>query len=633
MTHTEDPSRSRLAVLSLAALGVVYGDIGTSPLYALRESLNPAEHGIALRESNVLGILSLIVWSLVLLVAVKYVTIILRADNDGEGGILALTTLVNRCLARDDPKRRVAVVLGLFGAALLYGDGLITPAISVLSAAEGLKEQSPRLEPLVVPFAVVVLLVLFLVQKKGTGRIGSYFGPVMLVWFGALAVLGVREILRFPAVLLALDPTHAWRFFLQNGLKGFLVLGSVVLAVTGGEAVYADMGHFGARPIRVAWFVLVLPALLLNYFGQGALLLREPKALEHPLFAMVPPWGILPMVALATAATTIASQALISGVFSITHQAIQLRFLPRLKVLHTSASERGQIYLPSVNAALLLGCIFFVVSFGSSSRLAGAYGVAVTATMLLTTLLFTVLLAAGWKTALWRVVLFAAVYLTIEGAFLGANLAKITHGGWIPLLLGAGIYMVMATWKQGLRILVTALRRTWADLGTPIEQHIQEARVHRPTRIDHPAVYLERFPDLVPPALYLNWEHNRALHNPILLLSVETAEVPRVPPEERRRVQDLGEGVFRVLLRWGFMEEPDVPEGLRGLALDGKEIDPLAVSYFLGRDAIISTDRPSEIARWRERLFAWMRRNEARAAAFYKIPPSRAIEFGIQVEI
>ncbi len=632
MTAHEGSARGRLALLSLAALGVVYGDIGTSPLYALRESLSPAEHGLALSPGNVLGVLSLIVWSLVLLVAVKYVGIVLRADNEGEGGILALTTLVNRCLGRDDPKRRAAVVLGLFGAALLYGDGLITPAISVLSAAEGLKAQNPALEPFVIPFAVLVLVVLFAVQKHGTGRIGVAFGPIMLLWFGTLAALGVEEILRFPAVFAALDPSHAVRFFAENGRKGFLVLGSVVLAVTGGEAVYADMGHFGPRPIRVAWFGLVLPSLLLNYFGQGALLLREPAALANPLFAMVPAWGILPMVALATAATTIASQALISGVFSITYQAIRLRLLPRLKVLHTSATERGQIYLPAVNAALLVGCVFFVLSFGSSSRLAGAYGVAVTATMLLTTLLFTVLLV-GRGTALWKVVLFAGVFLAVEGAFLGANLAKVAHGGWIPLVLGAGVYALMSTWKQGQRILVAALRQTFAGIARPIQEHIREASVNRPRRIGHAAVYLERFPDLVPPALYLNWAHNEALHDPILLLTVETADVPRVPPEERRSVHALGEGVFRVLLRWGFMEEPDVPEGLRGLVLDGKELDPLAVSYILGRDSVISTERPSGIARWRERLFSWMRRNEARATAFYRIPPARAIEFGIQVEI
>ena len=626
-----DPTGGRLAVLSLGALGVVYGDIGTSPLYALRESLGP-EHHLALTRENVLGILSLIVWSLILLVAVKYVTIILRADNDGEGGILALMTLVNRCLKREDPKRRAAVILGLFGAALLYGDGLITPAISVLSAAEGLKAHSPALTPFVLPFAVVVLIALFAVQSKGTGRIGTYFGPVMIVWFGALAVVGVREILLFPEVLSALDPSHAIRFFLRNGLKGSLVLGSVVLAVTGGEAVYADMGHFGVRPIRVAWFSLVLPALLLNYFGQGALLLREPAALENPLFAMVPAWGILPMVALATAATTIASQALISGIYSITYQAIQLRFLPRLKVLHTSAAQRGQIYLPAVNAGLLVGCVFFVVTFGSSSRLAGAYGVAVTATMLLTTILFTVLLM-GRGAAAWKIVLFAVVYLAIEGAFLGANLVKLGHGGWIPILLAAGIYSLMATWKQGQRVLVAALRRTWGDLSKPIDEHIRDIRTNQPARIDHPAAYLDRFRDLVPPALYLNWMHNRALHNPILLLTVETADVPRVSEKERRSVEALGEGVFRILLRWGFMEEPDVPEGLRGLVLDGKELDPLAVSYILGRDALIATDRPSGMARWRERLFAWMRRNEARATAFYRIPPSRAIEFGIQVEI
>jgi len=569
----------------------------------------------------------------VLLVAVKYVTIILRADNEGEGGILALTTLVNRSLARENPKRRIAVVLGLFGAALLYGDGLITPAISVLSAAEGLKTQNPRLEPLVVPFAVIVLVGLFAVQRHGTGRIGTLFGPVMLSWFGVIAVLGVREVLRNPAVLLALDPSHAVRFFLHNGLKGFLVLGSVVLAVTGGEAVYADMGHFGPLPIRVAWFGIVLPALLLNYFGQGALLLRNPSALENPLFAMLPAWGVLPMVALATAATTIASQALISGVFSITHQAIQLRFLPRLRVLHTSATERGQIYVPMINGALFVGCVLFVLAFGSSSRLAGAYGVAVTATMLLTTLLFTVLLVARGDTARWKIVLFAVTFLTIEGSFLGANLVKLGHGGWIPIAIGVGIYTLMATWKQGLRILFEAHRQSSEELSKPAEEHIATIRERRPQRIDHPAVYLERFPGLIPPALYLNWVHNHALHDPILLLTVETANVPRVPPEERRRVQALGEGVFRIMLRWGFMEEPDVPEGLRGLVLDGKEIDPLSVSYILGRDAVISTEKRSAIPRWRERLFSWMRRNEARATAFYKIPPSRAIEFGIQVEI
>ncbi len=366
MSGKSGEKNGRLAVLSVAALGIVYGDIGTSPLYALRESLSPAEHGLELTRGNVLGVLSLIVWSLLLLVAVKYVVVMLRADNEGEGGILALTTLVNRSLAPDHPRRKVALVLGLFGAALLYGDGLITPAISVLSAVEGLKVRSPGLAPAVIPIAVVILVVLFSIQRKGTGKIGAFFGPVMLLWFATLGVLGVKEILRAPEVLVALDPTHAVRFFATDGLKGFLVLGSVVLVVTGGEAIYADMGHFGARPIRVAWFGLVLPALLLNYFGQGALLLRSPQALDNPLFEMVPPWGVLPMVVLATAATTIASQALISGVFSLTRQAVQLRFLPRLMVLHTSETERGQIYLPAVNWALLAGCIFFVVDFGSS---------------------------------------------------------------------------------------------------------------------------------------------------------------------------------------------------------------------------------------------------------------------------
>lgn len=633
MSGPHAPKGTRLAGLSLAALGIVYGDIGTSPLYALRESLHASEHGIVLSPANVLGVLSLIVWSLVLLVALKYVVILLRADNEGEGGILALMTLVNRSLPRGDARRRTTLVLGLFGAALLYGDGLITPAISVLSAAEGLKAHNPALAPFVVPFAILVLVALFAVQKKGTGRIGAFFGPVMLVWFATLAFLGAREMLLEPRVLLALDPSHAFRFFASNGLKGFLVLGSVVLVVTGGEAVYADMGHFGARPIRIAWFALVLPSLLLNYFGQGALLLRRPEALENPLFAMVPPAGILPMVILATAATTIASQALISGVFSLTRQAVQLRFLPRLQVLHTSASERGQIYIPAINWALLVGCVFFVADFGSSSRLAAAYGVAVTTTMLLTTLLFSVLLAAGWKVAPWKIGVFAIVYITIEGAFLGANLVKVTHGGWIPLALGAGIYTLMVTWKQGQHVIVGALRRKSADLAVPIEDYIRRIERDKPPRLPQPAAYMERFQDLVPPALFLNWQHNRALHDPVLLLTIETADVPRVPASSRARVEDLGAGFYRILLRWGFMEEPDVPAGLKGLILGGRPLDPDAVSYFLGKDIIISTARKSGMARWRERLFSWMRRNEGRATAFYKIPPDRAVEFGIQVEI
>lgn len=633
MSENPAPEGRRLAGLSLAALGIVYGDIGTSPLYALRESLHASEHGIALSPANILGVLSLIVWSLFLLVALKYVVILLRADNEGEGGILALMTLVNRSLARGSSRRRTTLVLGLFGAALLYGDGLITPAISVLSAAEGLKAHNPALAPFVVPFAILILIGLFAVQKNGTGRIGAFFGPVMLVWFGTLAFLGAREMLLEPRVLLALDPSHALRFFADNGTKGFFVLGSVVLVVTGGEAVYADMGHFGARPIRLAWFALVLPSLLLNYFGQGALLLRRPEALENPLFAMVPPAGVLPMVILATAATTIASQALISGVFSLTRQAVQLRFLPRLQILHTSARERGQIYIPAINWTLLVGCVFFVADFGSSSRLAAAYGVAVTTTMLLTTLLFSVLLATGWKVAPWKIAVFAGVFLTIESAFLGANLVKVTHGGWIPLALGAGIYTLMVTWKHGQLIVVGALRRKSTDLSVSIEEYIRGIEREKPARLAHPAVYMQRFQDLVPPALVQNWQHNRALHDPVILLTVETADVPRVPQSSRAHVEDLGSGFYRILLRWGFMEEPDVPAGLEGLVLGGRPLHPDTISYVLGKDIIISTARKSGMARWRERLFSWMRRNEGGATAFYRIPPARAVEFGIVLEI
>ncbi len=633
MSGTPREKNGRLAVLSVAALGIVYGDIGTSPLYALRESLSPAEHGLELTRINVLGVLSLIVWSLLVLVAAKYVVVMLRADNEGEGGILALTTLVNRSLSPDDPRRKAALVLGLFGAALLYGDGLITPAISVLSAVEGLKVRNPGLAPAVIPIAVVVLVLLFAIQRRGTGKIGAFFGPVMLLWFGTLGVLGLKEILRAPEVLVALDPTHAVRFFAEDGLKGFLVLGSVVLVVTGGEAIYADMGHFGARPIRVAWFGLVLPALLLNYFGQGALLLRSPKALDNPLFEMVPPWGVLPMVVLATAATTIASQALISGVFSLTRQAVQLRFLPRLTVLHTSETERGQIYLPAVNWALLAGCIFFVVDFGSSHRLAAAYGVAVTSTMLLTSLLLSVLLVAGWKVAPWKAALLVGTFLVIELAFFGANLVKLGHGGWIPLVLGAGVYTLLVTWKQGQRIVLERLRSRGVGLAPPAEEYVRQVEREAPPRFPRTAVYLERFPDLVPPSLLLNRRHNGTLHARVVLLAVETAEVPRLPRARRARVQTLGGGFFRVALCWGFMEEPDVPAALADVLLDGSPIDPLETSYFLGRDSVISVARASGMARWRERLYAWMRRNERPAAVYFGIPPERAVEIGVVVEI
>jgi KUP system potassium uptake protein len=623
----------RLAVLSVAALGVVYGDIGTSPLYALRESLSPAEHGLELTRLNVLGVLSLIVWSLLLLVAVKYVVVMLRADNEGEGGILALTTLVNRSLAPDEPHRKVALVLGLFGAALLYGDGLITPAISVLSAVEGLKVRSPGLAPAVIPIAVVVLVLLFAIQKKGTGKIGAFFGPVMLLWFGTLGVLGAKEILRAPEVLVAFDPMHAVRFFAEDGLKGFLVLGSVILVVTGGEAIYADMGHFGARPIRIAWFALVLPALLLNYFGQGALLLRSPEALANPLFGMVPSWGVLPMVILATAATTIASQALISGVFSLTRQAVQLRFLPRLLVLHTSATEKGQIYLPAMNWALLTGCIFFVVDFGSSSRLAAAYGVAVTSTMLLTTLLLSVLLVTGWKVARWKAALLVGTFLVAELAFFGANLVKLGHGGWIPLFLGAGVYTLMVTWKKGQRIVLERLRSRGVSLAAPVEEYVSQVEIENPPRFPRTAVFLVRFPDIVPPSLILNRRHNGILHERIVLLTVETAEVPRLPRARRAQVEPLGAGFFRVRLAWGFMEEPDIPAALAEVSLDGAPLHPGETSYFLGRDSVISTTRASGMARWRERLFSWMRRNERPAAAYFRIPHDRAVEIGIVVEI
>jgi KUP system potassium uptake protein len=622
-----DPhDRRYLLLLSLSALGIVYGDIGTSPLYAIRESFLPA-HGVAPTPAAVLGVLSLIFWSLVLVISVKYLLFIVRADNRGEGGILALTSLITptHALRRG---RWGLILLGLFGTSLLYGDGMITPAISVLSAVEGLEIVTPALGPYVVPITIAILAAVFLIQRRGTAGVGRIFGPVTLAWFATIAVLGVAQIVRAPAVLQAALPHHAVRFFLDHGWNSFLVLGSVFLVVTGGEALYADMGHFGRRPIRLAWFAVVLPALLLNYFGQGALLIRDPSAVENPFYRMAPAWALLPVVVIATAATVIASQALISGAFSLTLQAVQLGYCPHVEIDHTSARERGQIYIPSVNWALMVACIGLVLGFRSSSNLAAAYGVAVTTTMAITTLLFYFVARERWKWSAWRAGLLTGGFLAIDLAFWSANLLKVPHGGWFPLVVGAVVFTLLSTWKRGRLVLTKRMR----DLTIPRSTFLESLGRHPPHRVPGTAVFMYGSTTRTPPALLHNLKHNKVLHERLVFLSIRTEEVPTVPPEQRAGVEPVDRGMWQVVLRYGFMEDADVPAALRAIEYDGLEFKPLETTYFLGRETIIATKRPG-MALWRERLFAVMARNARPATAFFRLPPNRVVELGAQVEL
>jgi KUP system potassium uptake protein len=616
-----------LALLSLSALGIVYGDIGTSPLYAVRFAFLP-EHGIATTPENILGVLSLIFWSLILVISIKYLVFILRADNRGEGGILALAALCTPMGARQRSRRWGLVMLGLFGTALLYGDGAITPAISVLSAVEGLEVATPLFEPYILPITITILVVLFVSQHHGTAVVGKVFGPVTLLWFLTLAVLGVSHIVREPQVLAAANPAHAVGFFGQNGWQAFLVLGSVFLVVTGGEALYADMGHFGKRPIRVAWFLIVLPALLLNYFGQGALLIHSPAAVENPFYRMAPTWGLYPVVAIATAATVIASQALISGAFSLTLHAVQLGYLPRVAIDHTSAREFGQIYIPGVNWVLMLACIGLVVGFRSSDNLAAAYGVAVSTTMVITTLLFFVVARERWRWSLPLALLLTGVFLIIDLGFWGANIIKITHGGWFPLVVAAVLFGLMTTWKRGRLI----LRERLEGVVLPAELFLQDVRGNSMTRVPGTAVFMYSDPAATPPALLHNLKHNKVLHERVVFLVVETQNVPHVAVEDRAKIENLGSGFHRVTLLYGFMEEPNVPEALGRLKDRGLEFKPLETTYFLGRETLIPTNKPG-MALWRERLFTVMHRNARTATSFFCLPPNRVVELGAQIEL
>jgi KUP system potassium uptake protein len=624
---TEEPRGRHLFTLSLAALGVVYGDIGTSPLYAMRECFY-GEYGVPVSPANVLGVLSLIVWSLFLVVSVKYLVFVMRADNRGEGGILALMALVvpSQAPARGRPWR--LAMLGLFGAALLYGDGMITPAISVLSAMEGLEVATPLFQPYVVPATIVVLLGLFLFQSRGTARVGAVFGPVTFVWFAVLAMLGIRAILDEPSVLRALSPVHAVVFFAHNGLHGALVLAAVFLVVTGTEALYADMGHFGRRPIRLAWFAVTLPALLLNYFGQGALLLVDPEAAHNPFYRLAPSWFLYPLVALATLATIIASQAVISGAFSVTRQAVQLGYSPRIPVTHTSSDEEGQIYIGPINWALMLACCGLVLGFGASTNLAAAYGMAVTATMVITTILFYVVARERWRWSRLAAGSLAALFLPIDLAFLGANAIKIEHGGWFPLLVGLGVLALMSTWKRGRQVLRHRLR----EAALPLEVFLEDLETSKVARVPGTAVFMTADPVGTPHALLHNLKHNRVVHEQVILLTVDTAEVPYVPAGERLEVELLGQGFCRIVAHYGFMQDPNVPRALALASSDEFPIDPMKTTYFLGREKLIPAGR-SGMARWRERLFALLSQNAEGATGFFRIPPNRVVELGAQIEL
>ena len=621
------PPGRYLLGLSVAALGVVYGDIGTSPLYALRESF-AAEHGVAAVPANVLGVLSLIFWSLIIIISIKYLAFVLRADNRGEGGILALTSLVTPVGALRGG-RRVLILIGLFATALLYGDGMITPAISVLSAVEGLRVATPFFEPYVIPITIAILIGVFSVQKMGTKGVGKVFGPVTLLWFLTLILLGLPHIMREPAVLGAVNPLHAVEFFRDNGWTGFLVLGSVFLVVTGGEALYADMGHFGRRPIRLAWFVVVLPALMINYFGQGALLLSDPSAIENPFFRMAPTWALYPVVLIATAATVIASQALISGSFSMTMQAVQLGYSPRVEIDHTSAEERGQIYVPAVNWILMVCCIGLVLGFQSSSRLAAAYGVAVTSTMVATSLLFFAVARERWKWGWPVTILLGGSFLAIDLAFWGANLLKILHGGWFPLLVGVVVFTILTTWKKGRQILNERIFHR----VLPRELFLQSIMNHPPHRVPGTAVFMYNDPRGTPPALLHNLKHNKVLHEQVVFLSVQTEEVPSVPPAERASVEPIADGFHQVVLHYGFMEEADVPKALSAVSRPGLTFKPMETTYFLGRETLIPSKNVHGMAVWRERLFAVMSRNARPASSFFRLPPNRVVELGAQVEL
>jgi KUP system potassium uptake protein len=629
MSQPDPQHKSSRATLALAALGVVYGDIGTSPLYALKEAF-AGTHPVPYSPDNVIGILSLILWALIVVVAVKYVTFIMRADNRGEGGIMALIALALADAKGNPRQERWIMMIGILGAAMFFGDGMVTPAISVLSAVEGLEVATPALKPFVIPVALLVLFLLFFVQKKGTAGVGALFGPVMLLWFAALAILGVFNLQQNPAVLKAFNPLYGLGFLLHNPGVAMIAMGAVVLSVTGAEALYADMGHFGRKPIRLAWFGFVLPALMLNYFGQGALLLRDPLAIQNPFYLSAPSWALYPLIALATLATVIASQAVITGAFSITRQAMQLGFVPRVEVQHTSDKEQGQIYLPGVNWGLMLAVMVLVLGFRSSSNMAAAYGLAVTGDMVITSLLAMVVAAKGWGWGWGRAGALFACFLSVELVFLAANIEKIPYGGWFPLAVGVVVFTLMTTWKRGRDLLFERMKADAFDL----HGFIESLKVAPPPAVPGPAVFMTSNPNGVPHALLHNLMHNKVLHERVVLLTVQVHDVPYVPEVDRVEAHRMNEQFWQVIVQYGFKDEPDIPAALEQSRAAGLPYELMETSFFLGRETLIARLHvKSGMAYWREKLFVAMFRNAGSATAFFKIPSNRVVELGTQVEL
>jgi KUP system potassium uptake protein len=613
--------------LVVGAIGVVYGDIGTSPLYTLRTAFT-GQYGLALTHANILGVLSVIVWALVIVVTLKYIALIMRADNRGEGGILALTALVSRGVEKRTTLRWWLVGLGIFGAAMFYGDGMITPAITVLGAVEGLGVIAPALHPFIVPTAVLILVALFAIQRKGTARLGSVFGPVMALWFVSIGVLGAMEIARSPAVLAALEPIYAVRFVSGNPEVAFVAFGAVVLAVTGTEALYADMGHFGRSPIRRAWLFFVMPALLLNYFGQGALVIGDPAAIQNPFYLLAPGWARVPLLLLATAAAIIASQAVISGAFSLTRAAIQMGYCPRLTILHTSERSIGQIYVPFINWTLLAAIVALCVGFRNSDNLAGAYGIAVTLAMLIDSILIFVVMRRIWEWPVWVAVLITTPLLLIDLTFLASNSLKIPDGGWFPLLIGGIVFTLLTTWKRGRSLLMRRL----AEDAMPLDLFIQSIEASPPTRVPGTAVFLTSTQNRVPHALLHNLKHNKVLHERVVFLTILTQDIPFVPSDERYEIEPLGCDFFRMVARYGFKEDPDVPELLEDSGRKGFVFDMMETSFFVSRETLIATVTPG-MALWREKLFVSMSKNATKASEFFQVPTNRVVELGTQVEL
>ncbi len=618
--------------LALGALGVVYGDLGTNPLFALQECFG-GSHPLAPTQANVLGILSLVFWALTAVVTIKYLTFVMRASNDGEGGILALLALVpGKGKAKGARAERPLwlVLLVLFGAALLYGDGVVTPAISVLSAVEGLKIAAPALSELVVPLTAVILVGLFFAQKKGTEGIGYVFGPLMVFWFVSIGVLGLLQVVKHPVVLTAIDPRHAIAFFVNGGKDAFLLLGAIVLCIAGGEALYADMGHFGRRPIAIAWYALVVPALLLNYFGQGAYLVAggSVASASSPFYAIVPAPALIPMIVLATFATVIASQALISGAYSLTHQAVQLGFYPRVTIVHTSSGHAGQIYVPSINWMLMIASVALVVGFGASEKLAAAYGLAVTGTMSITSIAYFVVLTRTWKWPLWKAIPLVAFFLSFDLAFLTANLSKFFSGGWVPVSIGMLVFVVMTSWLSGRKRMAVQ----FASAATPFQEFIDDMRRDPPPRVRGTAVFMTANPQGMPPVLRHHYKHNQVLHERVVLLSIQNVDAPFVLPDRRITMSELGEEIHLVVAKFGFMEAPDVPALMRACVSLGLDLDLERMTYYLGREALIVTPKPG-MAQWRKWLFSVTSRNARSATAYFGIPPERVVELGMQIEI